>query len=79
MYIYTEEDNRVFAAQIAAADATREKDKIIAELQNKLKTAETEAVKEFVKRLKKRFMFCGMHSNGEINAIIKEVADEMRA
>ena len=39
----------------------------------KIDTIKVEAVSEFVKELHKRFLFCGMHSNGEINEIIKDV------
>ena len=48
MYYYTEDDIRYMQAQYAANEATREKDKVICELQDKLKSANAE-----IERLKK--------------------------
>jgi hypothetical protein len=40
-------------------------------------TAKAEAYKELAEKLEKRFLFCGMHSNGEIKEIIKIVLKEL--
>lgn len=73
MYYYTEDDDRTFRAQYEAAEAMREKDRVIYALQDKLKTARAEATKEYAEILKSKF------SEGEdvmyLQALIHQLID----
>ena len=72
MYYYNEDDDRLFRAQIAANELTREKDKVIADLQDKLEytrnlipKSKAEAVKAFAERLKDKAKFVGIDREGD--------------
>ena len=81
MYYYTEDDDKIFQAQLESAKVTSEKPHVIYALQYAIKAAKGDAIKTFVNRLIDTAV-CKDHGDGTERLYvsmenIRKVAKEM--